>query len=112
MQPQRDVGRLHRLPYHSHQILLQRLEVRLVPELDGEGFQGLLCVVLPPVEAAVDEGLDATSQRVEQGSYRKGRDDDDGELGCCSWPVKAQNRDCNVATPPKYTPTSAAVRAP
>src|SRR5829696_5540252 len=72
MQPQRDVGGLHRLPYHSHQIHLQRLEVRLVPQLDGEGFQGLPCVVFAAVEAAVDEGLDAAPQGVEERRYREG----------------------------------------
>jgi hypothetical protein len=30
-QPQRDVGRLHRLPYHVYQFVVQRLQVRLVP---------------------------------------------------------------------------------
>src|SRR5215210_4374200 len=32
-QPQRDVGWLHRLPYHPHQIVAQGLKIRLVPEL-------------------------------------------------------------------------------
>src|SRR5919202_1692733 len=35
-QPQRDVGRLHRLPNHACQILAQGIEVSLVPELGGE----------------------------------------------------------------------------
>src|SRR5215211_1678832 len=74
MQPQRDVRGLHRLPYHPHQILLQRLEVRLVPQLDGEGFQGLPGVVLAAVEAAVNEGLDAPTHRVEERRYREGGD--------------------------------------
>src|SRR5215208_1751108 len=30
-QPQRDVGRLHRLPYHGYQFVVQRLQVRLLP---------------------------------------------------------------------------------
>src|SRR5215207_7432361 len=72
--PQRDVSRLHGLPYHSHQILIQRLEVRLVPQLDGEGFQGLPGVVLAAVEAAVNEGLDAPTHRVEERRYREGGD--------------------------------------
>jgi hypothetical protein len=37
-QPQRDVGWLHRLPHHAHQVVVQRLKVRLVSEFDGEGF--------------------------------------------------------------------------
>ena len=41
-QPQRDVRGLHRLPHHAHQIVVQRFQVRLVPELGGEGFEGLL----------------------------------------------------------------------
>src|SRR5215217_8302573 len=72
MQPQRDVGGLHRLPYHFHQILLQRLEVRLVPQLDGEGFQGLPYVVFAAVEAAVDEALDMAPQRVGECGDKQG----------------------------------------
>src|SRR5215208_7277128 len=30
-QPQRDVGRLHCLPYHGYQFVVQRLQVRLLP---------------------------------------------------------------------------------
>jgi hypothetical protein len=37
-QPERDVSRLHRLPHHPHQVVVQRVEVGLVPELGGEGF--------------------------------------------------------------------------
>ena len=40
-QPQGDVGGLHRLPHHPHQIAAQGVEVGLVPELGGEGLQGL-----------------------------------------------------------------------
>jgi hypothetical protein len=37
-QPQRDVRRLHRLPYHPNQIITQCVQVRLVPQLGREGF--------------------------------------------------------------------------
>jgi hypothetical protein len=37
-QPQRHVGRLHSLRYHAHQIVIQRIEVGLVPELCRELF--------------------------------------------------------------------------
>src|ERR671932_2741349 len=39
-QPQRDVRRLHRPPNHPDEILVQGIEVRLVPEFGREGFQG------------------------------------------------------------------------
>src|SRR5215218_10247134 len=73
-QPQRHVCGLHGLPDYTFQITAQRFEIRLVPELGREGFQGLLCVVLPAVEAAVDEGLDAPTHRVEERRYREGGD--------------------------------------
>ncbi len=64
-QPQRDVGGLHRLPYHSHEIVSQRLQVRLVSQLLREPLKSLRGVVLAAVEAAVDDGLDASPQGVE-----------------------------------------------
>ena len=38
MQPQRDVSRLHRLPHYPHQFVIQRLQVRLIPQFRREGF--------------------------------------------------------------------------
>jgi hypothetical protein len=35
-QPQRDVSRLHRFPYHIHQIVAKCVEVRLLPQSGGE----------------------------------------------------------------------------
>src|SRR5215213_8766905 len=69
----RDVGRLHRLPYHPYQLGVQRVEISLVSELGGEGFQGSSRVVLPPVEPAVDEALDTVSQGSEQRCYSQSR---------------------------------------
>src|SRR5215207_1063476 len=74
------MGGLHRPPHHAHQVISQGIQVCLVPKLGGEGFQGLSRVVLAPVEAAIDEGLDTTPQGIEQGRDRKGRNDY-GELG-------------------------------
>src|SRR5215218_8736903 len=76
-QPQRDVGRLHRLFYHPYQVGVQRLQVCLIPQSGGELFERLSCVVLPPVEAAVNERLVATTQRVEQCGYGQSGGDDD-----------------------------------
>ena len=40
-QPQRHVRGLHGLPYPIYQFVIERLQVCFVPELGGEGFQGL-----------------------------------------------------------------------
>ena len=56
--PQRDVGGLHRLPHNTHQIIAQDVEVRLVPKLGGEGFEGISGIVLTSAEATVYEGLE------------------------------------------------------
>jgi hypothetical protein len=44
-QPQRDVGRLHGLPYHPYQVGVQRLQVCLIPQSGGELFERLPRVV-------------------------------------------------------------------
>jgi integrase len=46
---------LHGLLYHPHQIVAQGVQVRLVPELGREGFEGLCCVVLPTIELSPDQ---------------------------------------------------------
>src|ERR671913_1532566 len=66
------MGRLHRLPYHTHQVVIEGFQVRLVLQLGGEGFEGLSGVVLTPVEAPVYKPLDAASQRREQCCYQEG----------------------------------------
>src|ERR671912_343064 len=65
-QPQGDVDGLHRLSHHANEILVQCFEVRLVPQLGREGFQGPSSIVLAAVEALVYERLDATALRGEQ----------------------------------------------
>src|SRR5215211_5315521 len=65
--------RLHCLPHHTHQVVIEGFQVRLVPELGREGFQGLPRVILPTVEAPVYEGLDSTSQGVEKCRYQECR---------------------------------------
>src|SRR5215204_4085332 len=76
MQPQRDVCRLHSLPYHPQQVFAQGVQVCFVAQLGREGFQGLSCIVLAAVEAPVYEGLDATPQGGEQGRYKEGGGND------------------------------------
>src|SRR5215208_5775485 len=67
-QPQGDVGRLYRLPDHAGQLLLQAVQVSRSAQRDSELFECLGRIVLPAVEAAVDEVLDAVTQRIEQRS--------------------------------------------
>src|SRR5215207_323170 len=71
-EPQRHVRRLHRLPYHSHQVVIEGFQICLVPELGREGFKGLPHVVLPAIEPPVYERLDEASQRREQCCYQEG----------------------------------------
>jgi hypothetical protein len=56
------VGWLHRLTHHSHKVVAQRGQIGIITQLGGEVFECLPRVVLPPVEAAVYEGLDAMPQ--------------------------------------------------
>src|SRR5829696_7077884 len=76
--------RLHGLPYYTHQVVIEGFQVRLVPELGGEGFQGLSSVILPAVEASIYEGLDAPPEGGEQRRYQEsGCNDREGELLTC-----------------------------
>ena len=43
---------------HSHKLGVQGVEIRLIPELGGEGFKYLGCVVLAAVEATIHERLE------------------------------------------------------
>src|SRR5215210_3109747 len=74
-QPQRDMFRLHRVPYHTHQVVAKGIQIRLVPELGREGFQSLSGIVLTAVEATIYERLYATLQRAEQRGYSQGGGD-------------------------------------
>ncbi len=79
-QPQRGVGRLHRLPHHAYQLAIQRLEVRLIPQFGGEAFERLPRIVLLAVEAPIHESLHPAPQRAEQ--RRDGEcGSDDGQGG-------------------------------
>jgi hypothetical protein len=95
------VGRLHRLPHHSYQIVAQSVQICLVSKLGREGFEGLGSVVLTPVEATIHERLHPPTQRVEQRRYDEGRDDY-GKLGLpLLATVRAWKMAWVVATPPK-----------
>src|SRR3712207_5092266 len=76
-QPQGDMSRLHSLLNHSHDIVAQCIQVRLVSQFGRESFERLRGIVLPSVEAAVYKRLDAPPQRHEQRGYHEGGGDDD-----------------------------------
>ena len=97
-QPQRGVSRLHRLPNHPYQIVAQGFQVGLVPELGGEGFQGLPRVVLPAVEAAVDERLDARRRGLNSAAITRV---ETTTARVDSWPVRTRKTPCSRVTPPK-----------
>jgi hypothetical protein len=59
------VRRLHRLVDYLSKLDGERLEVDLVAQPGAEGLERPLGVVLPAVEAAVDDPLDAAADRLE-----------------------------------------------
>src|SRR5829696_1108316 len=67
------MGWLYCLLDDTHELAGQIFEVRLVPQLEGEGFEGLPRVVLAAVEAAVYERLDAVPDGVEEGRDQERR---------------------------------------
>jgi hypothetical protein len=72
VQPQGDVGRLHRLPYRPYQIIAECAQVCFVAQLGREGFQGLSGVVLAAVEATVDKALNSPPERGKQSRDQEG----------------------------------------
>ena len=54
---------LHGVVDHPHQFLAERGQVYLITQAGAEGGQGAGGVVLAAVEAAADDGLDATAQK-------------------------------------------------
>src|SRR5215208_7561695 len=96
-QPQRNVDRLHSLPYHTYQVLAQCVQVSLVAQLGREGFQGLPGIVFPSIEAAIYEALYAPSQGDEKGRDQEGggNDCEGGLLACESDEHPLQHHDAN-----------------
>jgi hypothetical protein len=79
--PKRDAGRLHRLVNDRQHLGGKGIEVDLVAQAGGERLDGLGRVVLAPVEAAVNRGLDATAGWLEQGGGGQGGAGHRPELG-------------------------------
>ena len=71
-EPKRGRGGLHGLVDHGQQLGRQRIEIDLVAELGTECLDRPDRVVLATVEAAIHDGLDALSDRLEQGGHGEG----------------------------------------
>lgn len=71
-QPQRYVRGLHSLSHHPRQVIGQGVQVRLVTQSRVEGGERLCGVVLVAVEATVNEALEASSERNDEGSDHQG----------------------------------------
>jgi hypothetical protein len=71
-QPQGDLGRLHRLPYHPYQIIAKCVQVCFFAQLGRESFQGLSRVLLIAVEAPVYKALNAPPERSKQRRDQEG----------------------------------------
>ena len=69
-QPQRYMLGLHGGTDYPHQLVAQRYEVGLLSQPGVEGGQGLCGILLPAVEAAVHQPLDALAQRAKHGCYQ------------------------------------------
>src|SRR6266567_7365882 len=63
-QPQRDMGGLHRLLHHGHQLLARLSQVKLIAQRSTEGLDDSGRIILATVETAVNDGLEAMA-RVE-----------------------------------------------
>ena len=73
--PQGESCGLHRLLHHSKQLVVQLIQIHLLTKIRTEGGNGSGRVILAAIEAPVDDALQATAQRVEEGRYDEGRSD-------------------------------------
>src|SRR5215207_2928964 len=70
------MGRLHRLPNQRQQLGVQLLQIGLMAQPVGEGFERLGRIVLPSIETPVYDVLETPPQRLEESGYSQGRSDD------------------------------------
>jgi hypothetical protein len=87
-QPQRDMGWLHRLPYHHFQFVVQGVQVRLVPQFECKALEGLSSIVLASIEAAVYVRLNSSTQGVNKAAITR-VEATMASCGDSSWPVSA-----------------------
>src|SRR5215472_7794421 len=81
-EPERDMRRLHRLVDHRQQMFAQLRQIYLLAQGSAEGGQRLLSVILAPIKAAIDQLLEATPHRQEEGKNCQRGDDQYGWIIC------------------------------
>src|SRR5438874_2488149 len=81
-QPERDMTGLHRFIDDREQILAQLAQVNFIPQRCAERLQRFSSIILATIETSVDDGLNASSQGLEESRNGEGRDHKgDGRLG-------------------------------
>src|SRR5579859_3098429 len=74
--PERDIFRLHRLFDHRQEMLAQLRQVNLVAQRCTECCYRAGSIILTAIEAMIDDGLNAVTQRLEDGRNHQGGDHD------------------------------------
>src|SRR5579859_8074978 len=71
--PQPDMCRLHGGLHHGEQMVAQRIHIDLIAQSSAEGRDCASRIVLTAIETAVDNGLDALTQGLEEARNGEGR---------------------------------------
>ncbi len=96
-QPQRDIRGLHGLLHHRDQVLAQLRQIDLITQGGTEGRHRASSIILAPVEATVDDRLEAPSQWLEQGGNDEGRDHDSDRVILVEHPLEQRLQSNNEA---------------
>jgi hypothetical protein len=67
--------RLHGFLHNTQQVLPQLAQVHLAAQRSTERLHGFGCIILTAVETAVNDGLDAMAQGLEESRNGEGRGD-------------------------------------
>ncbi len=95
--PQRDMRRLHRLLNDRHQVLAQVLSDPPHCAACAKGGQRASRIILAAIEAAIDEGLDAMAQGLEERRNDEGRDHDSDRVILVEQPLEQRLQRNNEA---------------
>jgi hypothetical protein len=91
------VSWLHRLLDYRNKMLTQLAQVQFIAECRSERFQRFGTVILAPVEATVDDRLDAMAQGLEECCNDEGRDHDSDSVILVEHPLEQRLQSKNEA---------------